>query len=113
MTAVRTGSFAVLTQDVNCVVPYIVIPKVAGATSYEVLADRFNHPTPGTSYTKTFAGATGGTAVFSVQDGGSSWRIRMEGGGCAISDSARAAMRAAIFTRFAGIRVRFRVTGGP
>jgi hypothetical protein len=109
----RAGSFSVLTQDQNCVVPYIIIPKVAGATQYEVLADRFNHPDIGTSFTKIFSGATGGTGVFSVQDGGSSWRIRMEGGGCAISDSARDAMRQAMFTRFAGIRVRFKVTGGP
>lgn len=108
----RAGSFTVLSQDVNCVVPFIIIPKVQGATGYEVLADRFNHPDIGREFTSSFSGASGGNGVFSVQDGGGSWRIRMEGGGCAISDTARDVMRQAMFNRFAGIRVRFRVTGG-
>ncbi|MHB1329828.1 MAG: hypothetical protein ACYC2K_16645, partial [Gemmatimonadales bacterium] len=108
----RTGSFNVFNDGPTCVVPYITIPKVTGATSYEVRADRFNHPTLGTQYNRTFAGAEGGTALYSVQDAGGSWRIRMEGGGCAISDDARAVMRQAMFTRFAGIRVRYKVTGG-
>lgn len=107
----RSGGFSVFNDGPTCVVPYLTIPKVTGATSYEVRADGFNHPTLGTEYNRTFSGPEGGTALYSVQDAGSSWRIRIEGGGCAISDEARAVMRQAMFTRFAGIRVRYRVTG--
>lgn len=103
------GSYGVVTTG-TCVVPFIFIPKVVGATQYEVIADRFNHPTIGTMYTRTFSGPSGGTAVFDVQETGSDFRIRMEGGGCAISDAARQAMITAMNMRFAGIRVRVKAT---
>jgi len=104
------GSYGVIEPTVNCVAPFIFIPKAVGATSYEVIADGFNHPTLGTMYTTTFSGPSGGTGVFDVQDTGSQFRIRMEGGGCAISDMARQAMATAMNQRFAGIKVRVKAS---
>jgi hypothetical protein len=104
------GSYGAIHVATTCVAPFIFIPKIVGATSYEVTADGFNHPTLGTLYTTTFTGGTGGTAVFDVQDMGSQFRIRMEGGGCAISDAARNAMITAMNVRFAGIKVRVKAT---
>ncbi len=55
----------------------ISIPKVAGATSYEVTAT-----TPDGPYAKTFSGATSTDphSVGQVLDGGGSWKINIEGG---------------------------------
>jgi len=106
----HAGSYGVIEPTLNCVAPFIFIPKVVGATTYEVIADGFNHPTLGTMYTTTFSGPTGGTAVFDVQETGADFRIRMEGGGCAISDLARQAMANAMNARFAGIKVRVKAS---
>ncbi|MEK6689006.1 MAG: hypothetical protein AABZ01_11200 [Gemmatimonadota bacterium] len=55
----------------------ISIPKIPGATSYEVTAT-----TPDGPYAKTFGGATSTDphSVGQVLDGGSSWKINLEGG---------------------------------
>lgn len=111
----RAGRFQVVTAPTGVgtgtsVIPYIFIPKVSGATQYEVLADGFNHPTWGTEFQTTFSGP-GGSGVGSVEELGSEYRIRMEGGGaCSTLGSCVTAMVNAQNARFAGIKVRFKAT---
>ncbi|MEP7384665.1 MAG: Ig-like domain-containing protein [Gemmatimonadota bacterium] len=104
----RFGVTTVPSGGGSCVYADIFLPKVPGATSYTVLARDFNDPGGyGTSYTKTFTGATG-TGIGAVQDQIIGWRISLDGG-CAQSATAVQFRQNLYATRFAGIAVELTV----
>ncbi len=83
----------------------ISIPKIAGATSYEVTAT-----TPDGPYTKTFSGATSADpfSVGQVLDGGGSWKINLEGGFNTI-DVAQQARANLYQTKYGGVQFKIKV----
>lgn len=111
----HSGRFAVERTNAGlpaCVNVYVYAPKVAGATSYQLVADQFNDPDGvyGTMYSKTFSGPTG-TGVDQVQDAGSEYRILLVPAGCSsILESSIQARITREQNRFAGIRVRVKAS---
>lgn len=107
----HAGRFAVERTNAGlpaCVNVYLYAPKVAGATSYQLIADGYNDPDGvyGTSYMLNFAGPTG-TGVGQVQDAGPEYRILLVNAGCSsILESSIQARITREQNRFTGIKVR-------
>lgn len=106
----RFDVVTVPTQAAACVYAYIFVPKVTPAPkSHAVKAYGFNDAGGyGTSYTKTFTGATGGSLV-DVVDAGTEWRMGLDGG-CSTTQAGVAFRQNLYATRFAGMQVEVKVT---
>lgn len=106
------GNFQVITVPTPaaaCVYAYIYVPKVTPAPkSYAIKAYGFNdNGGYGTSYTRTFTGATGG-ALTDVQDVGTDFRVGLDGG-CSTTQNGVTFRQGLYASRFQGIQVEVKV----
>ena len=103
------GRFTSVTQQTSggaCVVAYINVPRIPGATRYELLATDFGDSADpfGGTFTHTWTGAGGIVAGM-----GDEWRVQLEGG-CATNDFAITFRQNLYRQRYANARLEVTVS---